>query len=378
MKYQPPYGTTGNGLPPPGSPGYLNGNPAIGLAGSIFPAAMAEEPQTEIVNAIIAAGLVPTDNDLTQLTAAIKLLGRIPYVIDQGAQNHLVINPTPAITAYGAPLSPLLFAINVSYANTGATDINVSGLGAVPLTRTTGAALSANDLTVGGIIIVGYNGAAFELLSVPGSLEYPPPASLDHYGVDISSSANSIIASCDSIGSSWPTGIYVAIKVANANTGATTVTLNGLGPLPLTRGSGLALIAGDVAAGYIALMIFDGTEAQLINFLQGAGGGSGGNDITGPDRPYWLTVNSATVTAPPPSPSLGDTYLVPPGATGSWSGLSGRLAQWNGSGWVYRSYPPAALISASDTSQFYENIGGGIWEIVQIWTLGRAFYYCQL
>jgi hypothetical protein len=323
---------------------------------------------------------VQSDNDLTQLVQAIELLGRIPFVVDQGIVNNLVVNPVPAVTAYGGS-QPKIFAVAVGYSNTaGGVVVNISGLGNVPLTRTTGAPLSANDLTAGGIIIIGENaaGTGFQLLSVPGSLNFPQPQQLWHYGVDVGAT-NAIVATIDTIGTSWPTGLPVAIKVGHTNTsGTVTVALNGLATVPLTRGSGTVLQNGDIAAGYIALMIFDGTEAQLINILNGLGGGAGGNDLSGPDRPYWLAVNSRTVSSPPGSPNLGDTYVIPIGATGAWAGLDGRLAQWNGTGWVYRAYPAASVVGTSDVMRFYENIGSNVWQEIQMWSLGKAFFYCQL
>lgn len=51
-------------------------------------------------------------------------------------------------------------------------------------------------------------------------------------------------------------------------------------------------------------------------------------------RAGFMVVESATVTAPPATPALGRTHVVPAGATGAWSGLSGLLVQWDGSSWV--------------------------------------------
>lgn len=370
MLYNQPLGQPNVNAP------YVNGNPETGADGSVIPAPAVEYPQREIVNALIAAGLVPTNNDLTQLTQAIRLLGRIPYCLDLGSANNIVIDPLPTITAYAVPL---IFAIRVAFVNTGATTINVSGLGAVPLRRTTGAALSNNDLPANGIIIVAWDGAQFQLLSVPGSLAFPSPQQLWHYGVDTSGVANTITVAVDALVVAYVTGLPISVKVANSNTTATTININGIGSANVTRGSGTPLFANDVQAGYIGLLNYDGTEFQLLNPLAGLGSGGGtSNDITGPDRPYWLSVNSATVSAQPGSPTLGDTYLIPPGATGAWSGLSGRLAQWNGTSWVTRLYPVGSLISASDTQLFYEQSSSSIWTIVQIMTLGKLFYYAQM
>jgi hypothetical protein len=67
MKYNQPFDQPSNP-----NAGYINGNPAAGIQGSIVPAEAVEYPQREIVNCIIAAGLVPSNGDLTQLLQVFK------------------------------------------------------------------------------------------------------------------------------------------------------------------------------------------------------------------------------------------------------------------------------------------------------------------
>ena len=50
---------------------------------------------------------------------------------------------------------------------------------------------------------------SLQLLSLPGSAEFPNPQQLWHYGVDTSSTPNQIVATVDNIGSSWPTGLHM-------------------------------------------------------------------------------------------------------------------------------------------------------------------------
>jgi hypothetical protein len=46
-----------------------------------------------------------------------------------------------------------------------------------------------------------------------------------------------------------------------------------------------------------------------------------------------------TLTTPPSSPNAGDSYLVPSGATGAWSGQTNKIATWSGSAWTF--YTPS-------------------------------------
>jgi len=81
MRYSQPYGLPDPPAIPPsrppdgsGWPRYVNGNPVVGLAGSIPPATSFDEDQLEIINVIINAGLVPTHADLTQLWQSLEIL----------------------------------------------------------------------------------------------------------------------------------------------------------------------------------------------------------------------------------------------------------------------------------------------------------------
>jgi hypothetical protein len=266
----------------------VDGNPATATTGSIPPAAAIENPQREIVNAIIAAGLTPNNSNLSQLLAAIELLGRIPYCQDVGSINHIIISPVPAGTAYAVPM---ILAVKVLYANAGATDINVSGLGTVPLITPAQGPLAASTLSAGGIVLVSFDGVNFQLLTAPAASGGGSPALTDlwHYGTDVSVVPNFVNVTTDNVGSAWAAGLPVAVYIANTNTTASNIELNGFANVNITRGNGVALLAGDLVAGTIAVMVFDGTQAQLLNPHLSAASVFSGTD-TG-------TANAVSVTA---------------------------------------------------------------------------------
>lgn len=70
MLYNPPSGSTDPNAP------YVGKNVAAGIQGSRVPPKAIELTQREIVNAELAAGLAPTNDDPTQLTQAIGIIGR--------------------------------------------------------------------------------------------------------------------------------------------------------------------------------------------------------------------------------------------------------------------------------------------------------------
>lgn len=48
-----------------------------------------------------------------------------------------------------------------------------------------------------------------------------------------------------------------------------------------------------------------------------------------------LSVKDRDLTAPPASPTNGDRYIVPSGATGAWSGKTGQIAVRIAGAWEY-------------------------------------------
>lgn len=90
----------------------------------------------------------------------------------------------------------------------------------------------------------------------------------------------------------YAAGQKFQILFTNANTGASTLALNGLAALAVTKNGATALVAGDIPVGSIKILAYDGTRLQII----GDGGGAGGSgtvesvtgdgvDNTDPDNP---------------------------------------------------------------------------------------------
>jgi len=66
------------------------------------------------------------------------------------------------------------------------------------------------------------------------------------------------------------------------------------------------------------------------------------------------SIISSSVTAPPGSPADLDTYMVPVGATGAWSGKTGNLARWdaNTNAWVFIPVPAGVPLYDNSTSGY--------------------------
>jgi len=75
---------------------------------------------------------------------------------------------------------------------------------------------------------------------------------------------------------------------------------------------------------------------------------------------FHLSVKNRTQTAPPATPSAGDSYIIASGATGAWAGRDGALAVFDGSAWVYGTPRTGwrAYDEADDVSLVFK---GGVW-----------------
>ncbi len=96
----------------------------------------------------------------------------------------------------------------------------------------------------------------------------------------------------------YSAGMTVTFKANVANTGATTLNVNGLGTRPIYKNGSIALAANDIAAGQIVTVICDGTNFQIVGqvgLLSGFNGSLSG-DVSGTQNATLIgnsTINSA-------------------------------------------------------------------------------------
>lgn len=164
MRYVPPLNETDPNA------GYVNADPANGQEGSIIPAGALENPQREIVNAISALGLTPTENNLGQLaTALYDTATSSDYCVEASgsAANAYVLSASGSIQ-YSELRNGQRVRFTVTHANTGSSTINAYGTGAKPVKKFAGSAnLSSGDLLVGAVVEFAYNlaGQYWEFIS---------------------------------------------------------------------------------------------------------------------------------------------------------------------------------------------------------------------
>jgi hypothetical protein len=317
MKYVAPYAQ------PDPDASYVNGNPTTGVAGSIPPAAAFEHPMREIVKVITEAGIAPDDADLTQLWQAIGVMiaNALPFATlievlagaiagkavdpaslasafnlgafvsgqDTGAANALVLTLTPAPLLYSAGME---VRIAVANRNTGATTINVNGLGAKAVVNTDGSPLVAGTLLAGQIAELVYDGAQFQLTSsanagakywrmtsTGASLPDSTLTVVSGYGAsDANMPASTVNASAGTVTiGAADAGVYViTTSMAAAGDGVSDLVLiqvNGT-PVAATQSSYPTNIAANDPSTAAVVKLSSGDVVRIVYFQVKTGGGT--------------------------------------------------------------------------------------------------------
>ena len=196
----------------------------------------------------------------------------------------LTLSPTPLSLAslVGIPIK-----FTVTTPNTTAVLVNPNALGNLPLSRSDGNALVANDLTTGitySAIIV--STSKVQLINSVASQTSTASASIP-YCVDTSGTAN-IITAAPSPAITYTDGTEISVNPANSITGSTTANISAQGAISVTRPDGTAVVPGDIIARQrfnAVISVNSGTTTlQMVSWPQNAVGTP--NSITGASHTY--------------------------------------------------------------------------------------------
>jgi len=217
--------------------------------------------------------------------------GVSPVVADSGSANAYVVS-YPLVQALTAGASVYFTTANV---NTGASTINVNGLGVKNLTKNGSQALITGDILTSTIYYAMYDGTEWQVVN-PSATVFGSFSAHKYLGNNTSGSATAAPVSIGSsdVSPNWyatdsgtanayvvaPTPAVTALTIgttvffvtSNANTGASTIAVSGLTTKALDKKGATALVAGDILANAVYQATYDGTEWQLINPSTSSGG----------------------------------------------------------------------------------------------------------
>jgi hypothetical protein len=94
----------------------------------------------------------------------------------------------------------------------------------------------------------------------------------------------------------YAAGNTFSLVVPNTNTGASTINIDGLGAKAITRTGSTALVAGDMIATEVVIVVYDGTRFQLINANSFTNLNVSGNETIGGTLTYGGVTLTSAVT----------------------------------------------------------------------------------
>lgn len=240
------------------------------------------EPDTTNEEAAIFTGITANTNGTYTLTGVSTILAQTPYTATSGlVRQHsggtkVVITDNVAFWAtFGnlqnanewtqtqtfdvPPISAIDPTTSSEVANKHYVD-NVAVAGAPNASPTVkGIVQEATQAQVLAKTAAGSTGA--DLYVNPSTLA---STLLSDYKVD-TGSANAYVITPSPAITAYTTGQIFSFKAVSANTGASTLSVNGLGTKNIYKLGGTALVSGDIGAGQIILVEYDGTEFQMLN-----------------------------------------------------------------------------------------------------------------
>lgn len=160
---------------------------------------------------------------------------------------------------------------------------------------------TALDLNAGDLVQLRPTAGFFSSLAVT-SLQIQDGA----FNTDLAAagSANAYTVTLSPAPTSMADGLHFYWRPSVANTGASTINVNGLGIVPLVRPDGSALSAGDITAGVIAETFYDANNNQAVllsvaNHAESADLATDSDNLGGQTPAYYLALANATGVLPP-------------------------------------------------------------------------------
>lgn len=232
------------------------------------------------------------------------------YAADTVGTDAYAVTLVPAPTAY---VTGMVVNFKAGTANTGNATLNVNGLGAVNILKNHDQTLDNNDIEVGQVVTVIYDGTNFQMQSQVANL-YASVAGVQNaqyvYAAD-AVGTDSYAITLSPAPAAYVTGQTFFFKAGTANTGACSLNVNGLGAKTIKKAYNSDLVTGDILANQIVQVTYDGTNMQMMSPSAAAGlrvktiyttrayaSGAGVQTISGVGfQPKLVQIFAATTTA---------------------------------------------------------------------------------
>lgn len=218
--------------------------------------------------------------------------GAITAVNSVATAGNYSVSPGNPAQVTGAGLSSA--ELNLSF--NAASTINLNGLGNVSIKRATGGDLAPGDINSGQVLSLIYDGVHFQIENYLGTSSTSITSITNNYStvgipyVMDTGTQNAIVANFSPAITSQQqvAGLFVAVQLAYAITGACTINVNGLGVKSLTLGDHSNPPYNVFVGGMMLLLAYDGTRYQIVDTSASK------TSSNKPTANYYIYVNAST------------------------------------------------------------------------------------
>lgn len=137
--------------------------------------------------------------------------------------------------------------------NSGASTLNVNGMGAKAIVTSKNTALVGGEMLASTTYLLWYDGTSFRIVNEPNLPLYGTAAGTDTYTLTLAYGLTP----------AYYTGMKLDVIFTNANTGAATLNVNTLGAKAIVDSTNNALGAAEIAAGALVTLVYDGTSFRI-------------------------------------------------------------------------------------------------------------------
>lgn len=177
------------------------------------------------------------------------------YGVVGGTANAMTLTLTPGVPAYSTGLT---FEARTTLANTStAVTLNLNGLGAKAIKLQDNSDPAVGQIVAGAVLQLTYDGVNLIWKNAPPLLNGSGAATAG-------GTANALTATVSPL-QAYTSGLLLRIAATAANTTAPTININGLGAKSILWPDGSALSGGEIEAGLILLLYYNGTNFLWAN-----------------------------------------------------------------------------------------------------------------
>jgi hypothetical protein len=176
------------------------------------------------------------------------------------------------------------------------------------------------------------------------------------------SGTDTITATVSPALTAYAAGQMFAFVAANTNTGAVTINISSLGAKAITKNGTTALVASDLTANYLFVVVYDGTQFQIVGVSATTFANLTVSGVLTLSGAGTQLLSTGTGAWQPPAGTTGQRPATPSAGAMRWNSTLLAFEIYNGINWVSvvsQAYTVSYLAVSGGGGGGYQAAGGG-------------------